>query len=73
MSFITLRATQEEKELIQQTAQLEGKSVSEYIKAVVLEKIENDYDLKVGINALHEYEKDPETFSLSEIKEKYDL
>ena len=57
MSFITLRATQEEKELIQQTAQLEKKSVSEYIKAVVLEKIENDYDLKIGLNALQEYEK----------------
>lgn len=73
MSFITLRATPEEKELIQSTASLEGKTVSEYIKSVILEKIEDDYDLKIGLAALNEFEKNPVTYSSEEVKKMYDF
>lgn len=73
MSFITLRVTPEEKELIQSTATLEGMTVSEYIKSVILEKIEDDYDLKIGLAALEKFEKNPVTFSSEEVKKMYDF
>lgn len=73
MSYITLRATAEEKELIKSTASLEGKSVSEYIKSIILEKIEDDYDLKVGLAALEEFKKNPVTYSSEEVKKMYDF
>lgn len=73
MSTITVRISTEENELIQETAYIEGKTVSEYIKLVVMEKIENDYDLRVATEAMREYEDDPVTFTLEDVKKKYDF
>lgn len=73
MSLISIRATEKEKKLIQQQANFEGMSLSDYIKSAVLEKIDNDYDLALGLQALSEFESEPVTYTINEMKKKYNL
>ena len=42
-------------------------------KKALLEKIEDEFDLKVGQKALAEYEQDPVTYSVAEMRAKYGL
>jgi len=69
MSMITLRVSEEEKEVLQKYADFTGVSLSEFIKSRVLESIEDEYDLKM----IEEYEKNKknhntEFYSLDEVK-----
>lgn len=66
MSMITLRVSEEEKEVLQRYADFTGVSLSEFIKTRVIESIEDEYDLKM----IEEYEKKPkkEFYSLDEVK-----
>ena len=73
MTTISLSATDEERKLIGDVAQLHGKTISQYIKDVVLERIEDEYDLKVYDEALKEYQDNPISYSLEEIKERHGL
>lgn len=67
--MITLRVSEEEKEVLQRYADFTGVSLSEFIKTRVIESIEDEYDLKM----IEEYEKkklnnELEFFSLEEVK-----
>lgn len=69
MSMITLRVSEEEKEVLQKFADFTGVSLSEFIKSRVLESIEDEYDLKM----VEDYEKNKknhntEFYSLDEVK-----
>lgn len=69
MSMITLRVSEEEKEVLQKYADFTGVSLSEFIKSRVLESIEDEYDLKM----VEDYEKNKknhntEFYSLDEVK-----
>ena len=69
MSMITLRVSEEEKEVLQRYADFTGVSLSEFIKSRVMESIEDEYDLKM----IEEYEKNKknhntEFYSLDEVK-----
>lgn len=69
MSMITLRVSEEEKEVLQRYADFTGVSLSEFIKTRVIESIEDEYDLKM----IEEYEKkklnnELEFYSLDEVK-----
>jgi len=69
MSMITLRVSEEEKEVLQRYADFTGVSLSEFIKTRVIESIEDEYDLKM----IEEYEKkklnnELEFYSLEEVK-----
>jgi len=69
MSMITLRVSEEEKEVLQRYADFTGVSLSEFIKTRVIESIEDEYDLKM----IEEYEKnkknhDTEFYTLDEVK-----
>lgn len=69
MSMITLRVSEEEKEVLQRYADFTGVSLSEFIKTRVIESIEDEYDLKM----IEEYEKkklnnELEFFSLEDVK-----
>ncbi len=69
MSMITLRVSEEEKEVLQRYADFTGVSLSEFIKTRVFESIEDEYDLKM----IEEYEKkklnnELEFYSLEEVK-----
>lgn len=66
MSMITLRVSEEEKEVLQRYADFTGVSLSEFIKTRVIESIEDEYNLKM----IEEYEKNrkKEFYSLDEVK-----
>lgn len=69
MNSITIHTTDQEKDLILKSAASAGLSVSGFIKRIVLEKIENEYDTQIGLEALEEYRKNPVSYTFEELKE----
>ena len=65
---ISIRMTNEEKELATAYAKLNGASLSEAMKRAYFEKIEDEYDIALADERLREYEKNPKTYSHEEIK-----
>ena len=65
---ISIRMTEEEKQLANAYAKLNGISLSEAIKRAYFEKIEDEYDIALADAALRDYEKDHKTYSHEEIK-----
>ena len=55
MANVSLRLSEEEKNLIEAYAKIQGISVSEVFKKTVLEKIEDEYDIAVGEKAYSDY------------------
>ncbi len=68
---ITIRLDSSEKELITDYAAAFGTSVSELVRKVILEHIEDELDLKAWEEAKAEFESDPDTVSAAEIARKY--
>lgn len=74
MSIISVRTTEEEKDLIKTYAEFFGMSVSEFVKTSVIERVEDIFDLR----AIEEYEKSilngtTEVISLSDVKKQLGL
>ena len=65
--------TDEEKQLADAYAKINGVSLSEAIKRAYFEKIEDEYDIALADAALREYEKDPKTYSHEEIMKMFGL
>lgn len=70
---ISIRMTEEEKALADAYAQLQGVTLSEAIKKAYFEKIEEEYDVSIADQAMTEYEKDPISLSLEEMKKALGL
>jgi len=45
-------------------------SLSEFIRGTVLERIEDEYDLKVYREAIDEFKKDSTTYTVQEMKKR---
>ena len=67
---ISLRVKEEEAALIKDYARLNGQSVSEFIRSTVMERIEDEIDIKLYKEAMEEYRKDPVTYSHEEMKKR---
>ena len=65
---ISIRMTDEEKQLAEAYAKIKGVSLSESIKRAYFEKIEDEYDIALADSALREYEKNPKTYTHEELK-----
>ncbi len=52
---------------------MKGMSVSELVRRAVLERIEDEFDLKAYNEAMKEYQDNPVTFSLEEVIKELDL
>ncbi len=52
---------------------MRGMTVSELIRRIVMEHIEEKFDLKDYEKAHAEYDKDPETFTLDDVIKELDL
>lgn len=61
--------TQAEKEL-KEIAKFEGMSVSEYVRNIINEKLEDMYDIKLADEAYAKHMKDPVSYSHDEVKDK---
>lgn len=70
---ISIRMSEEEKQLADAYAKLNGVTLSEAIKNAYFEKIEDEYDIALADAALKEYEKNPKTYSLKELMEELGL
>jgi len=73
MSTVTLRLPEEEARLIKSYAAQERRSVSDVIRLAILDRIEDEYDLAAAKEAMAEYEANPVSYSLSEIKKEHGL
>ncbi len=65
---ISLRLTEAESELFKAYAELHGITVSELVRQSVMERIEDELDLKAYNEALAEHRANPTTYSQSEVE-----
>jgi hypothetical protein len=70
---ISLRLNTADSELVKAYAEMNGISVSELLRRSVMERIEDEFDLKAYEQAMAEYRKNPETYTLEEVIEELDL
>lgn len=70
---ISVRLSDEETMLVKKYAEINNISLSDLIRNAVIEKIENEYDLKCYEKAIEEYHKNPKTYSMEEIKKELEL
>lgn len=72
MSY-SIRFTDEERKLADSYAKVHGITLGEALKNALFEKIEDEYDVALYQQAKKEFDKNPKTYTLKEIKEMYDL
>lgn len=70
---ISLRLNDVDTDIVKAYAAMQGLTVSQFVRNIIMEHIENEFDLKAFEKAYAEYKKDPETFSLDEVIEELDL
>lgn len=70
---ISLRLNTADSELVKAYAEMNGISVSELLRRSVMERIEDEFDLKAYEQAMAEYKKNPVTYTLEEVIEELDL
>lgn len=70
-STITLRVDSVEKNLIADYAQTFGMSISEFIRSAVMDKIEDELDLRAWYEAKAEFDADPVIISADDMAKKY--
>lgn len=70
---ISLRLNTADSELVKAYAKMNGISVSELLRRSVMERIEDEFDLKAYEQAMAEYRKNPVTYTLEEVIEELDL
>ncbi|MBQ3100506.1 MAG: CopG family transcriptional regulator [Clostridia bacterium] len=71
--MLSLRLSNEESKLFKKFAALNGITVSELVRQSVLERIEDEYDLKAYEEALAEFQENPITYSLDEVERELGL
>ena len=70
---ISVRLNEKDAELIKAYAKMNNISLSDLIRNAILEKIESEYDLECYEKAIKEFEKNPKTYTLDEVKKELDL
>ena len=70
---ISLRLSEQDALLIKKYAEINGLSISELVRQAVLEKIENEFDVKAYKDEMNQLKEDNTTYSLSEVEKKLGL
>ena len=70
---VSIRMTEEERQLADAYAKLNGISLSEAIKRAYFDKIEEEYDIAIADAAMREYKKNPKTYTLDELMKELGL
>ena len=70
---ISVRLNDRDTDLIKKYAEMNNISLSDLIRNAIMEKIEDEYDLKCYYKALEEYEKNPKTYTMDEVKKELGL
>ena len=69
MAF-SIRLTEQERQIADSYARLHSLTLAEAFKQALFEKIEDEYDVTVAEEAYAEYEQNPTTYSLEDIKKE---
>ena len=70
---ISVRLSDKDTELIKAYADMNNISLSDLVRKAILEKIEDEYDLKCYYEALKEYKENPTTYTLDEVEKELGL
>ena len=70
---ISVRLNEDDTRLMKLYAEMNNISLSDLIRNAVIEKIEDEYDLECYDKAIKEYEENPKTFTLDEVKKELGL
>lgn len=70
---ISVRLNDKDTELIKAYAEMNGISLSDLVRKAIMEKIEDEYDLKCYYEAMEEYKKNPKTYTHEEVKKMMEL
>ena len=73
MMTISLRLSDADTLLIKSFAEMNGLSVSELVRQSVLDRIEDELDLKAYETALAEYRAQPDTYTLDDMEKELGL
>lgn len=69
---ISVRLSEEDMKLIKAYAEMNNISLSDLVRNSIMEKIEDEYDLKCYEKAIKEYNKNPKTYTLDEVEKELD-
>lgn len=69
----SVRLNDNDAMLFRKYAEMHGISMSELVRRSVLERIEDDFDMKCYEKAMQEYRKDPKTYTLDEVEKELGL
>ena len=70
---VSLRLNKEDEKLIKKYAELKGVSLSDLFRNALIQQIEDEYDLECYKKAIKEFEKNPTTYTLEEVKKELGL
>lgn len=70
---ISVRLSEKDTELIKAYAEMNNISLSDLVRNALLEKIEDEFDLKCYEKAIEEYKKNPKTYTIEEVKKELGL
>lgn len=70
---ISVRLNDKDTKLIKAYADMNNISISDLIRNAVIEKIEDEYDLKCYYKAMEEYKKNPKTYTHEEVRKMMEL
>ena len=70
---LSLRLNEEDTLLIKEYAKLNNLTVSELIRQSVMERIENEHDLRAFDVAMKEFRENPVTYTLDEMEKELGL
>lgn len=71
--MISVRLSEVEQALISDFAKSKGWTVSEFARRAMMEQVEDEYDLKLAMEAYEEYLADPVTYSWEEVVKELNL
>ena len=70
---ISVRLNDKDTTLVKKYAEINNMSVSDFVRKAVMERIEDEIDLKAYDKAMAEYQKDPKTYSMEAVRKMLEL
>jgi Arc/MetJ family transcription regulator len=73
MPAVTIRLTDEEAEAMKEFAIQERRTMADAVRVVLMERLEDEYDLKALREAEAEFQKNPVTYPLADVMKEHGL
>ena len=70
---ISVRLNEEDTKLIKAYAEMNNTTLSDLIRNAIIEKIEDEYDLKCYEKVIEEYKKNPVTYTHEQVAQLLEL